>query len=117
MILLTGCNGSLGSQLATKLVSEGHAVKGYVRAGADLNMIPQEVKEKIEWCSGSLFDPYALGNALESVDQVIHTAAVVSFAPSRRKEMFRTNVEGTATLVNESLAAGVKQFIHISSIA
>ena len=117
MILLTGCNGSLGSQLATRLVSEGHAVKGYVRTGANLSMIPQKIKEQIEWCSGSLFDSYSLGKALEGVDQIIHTAAVVSFAPSRRKEMFRTNVEGTAVLVNEALVAGVKQFIHISSIA
>jgi dihydroflavonol-4-reductase len=117
MILLTGCNGSLGSQLATRLVSEGHTIKGYVRPGADLSMIPQEIKVQVEWCSGNLFDSYALGNALDGVDQVIHTAAVVSFAPSRIKEMFRTNVEGTAVLVNESLCAGVKQFIHISSIA
>jgi dihydroflavonol-4-reductase len=64
-----------------------------------------------------LFDSYALGNALEGIDKVIHTAAVVSFAPSRRKEMFRTNVEGTATLVNEALVSGVKQFVHVSSIA
>jgi dihydroflavonol-4-reductase len=117
MILLTGCNGSLGSQLVTKLINEGQAVKGYIRPGADLSMIPQEIKEQIEWCSGSLFDSYALGHALEGVDQIIHTAAVVSFAPSRRKEMFKTNVEGTASLVNEALVAGVKQFIHISSIA
>ncbi|MDB5258143.1 MAG: NAD-dependent epimerase/dehydratase family protein [Chitinophagaceae bacterium] len=117
MILITGCNGSLGSQLATSLIGEGHAVKGYIRPGADLSLIPQEIKEKIEWCSGSLFDSYALGNALEGIDRVIHTAAVVSFAPSRRKEMFRTNVEGTATLINEALVSGVKQFIHISSIA
>lgn len=117
MILITGCNGSLGSQLAGWLVNEGHAVKGYIRPGADLSMIPQATKEQIEWCSGSLFDSYALGNALEGVDQVIHTAAVVSFAPARRKEMFRTNVEGTAALVNEALVSGVKQFVHISSIA
>lgn len=117
MILITGCNGSLGSQLAASLINEGHVVKGYIRPGADLSLIPQEVKQQIEWCSGSLFDSYALGSALEGVEKVIHTAAVVSFAPSRRKEMFRTNVEGTATLVNEALVSGVKQFIHISSIA
>jgi len=117
MILITGCNGLLGSQLATSLIHDGHAVKGYIRPGADLGLIPQEIKEQIEWCSGSLFDSYALGHALEGIDKVIHAAAVVSFAPSRRKEMFRTNVEGTATLVNEAVVSGVKQFVHISSIA
>ncbi len=117
MILITGCNGSLGSQLATHLIEEGHKVKAYIRPGADLSLIAPVVKEQIEWCSGSLFDAYALGDALDGVEKVIHAAAVVSFAPSRRREMFRTNVEGTAALVNESLISGVKQFIHISSIA
>jgi len=117
MILLTGCNGSLGSQLATHLIQQGHKVKGYIRPGADLSLIAPAIKDQIEWCPGSLFDSYELGHALEGVDRVIHAAAIVSFAPSRRKEMFRTNVEGTAALVNESLISGVKQFIHISSIA
>jgi dihydroflavonol-4-reductase len=117
MILITGCNGSLGSQLAESLIKEGQQVKGYIRPGADLSLVSPAIQNKIKWCEGTLFDAYALGNALEDVEKVIHTAAVVSFAPSRRKEMFRTNVEGTAALVNESLASGVKQFIHISSIA
>ncbi|MDB5273696.1 MAG: NAD-dependent epimerase/dehydratase family protein [Chitinophagaceae bacterium] len=117
MILITGCNGSLGSQLATSLTAEGEKVRAYIRPGADLSLIPISIKDKIEWCEGSLFDSYALGNALEGVEKIVHTAAVVSFSPARRKEMFRTNVEGTATLVNEALVAGVKQFIHISSVA
>ena len=92
MILITGCNGSLGSQLATSLIAEGERVRAFIRPGADLSLIPISIKDKIEWCEGSLFDSYALGNALEGVEQIVHTAAVVSFSPARRKEMFRTNV-------------------------
>lgn len=117
MILLTGCNGALGSQMAQHLIQEGHKVRGYIRPDADLSLISLENQKQIEWYTGSLFDSYALGSALDGVDKVIHTAAVVSFAPSLRKAMFRTNVQGTATLVNESLISGVKQFVHVSSIA
>ncbi|HSZ71804.1 MAG TPA: NAD-dependent epimerase/dehydratase family protein [Cytophagaceae bacterium] len=117
MILITGCNGLLGSQLAANLVAEGHEVRAYVRPGADLSLLSSSLKKQINWSEGTLFDSYAIGRALEDVDQIIHAAAIVSFAPSRRNEMFKINVEGTACLVNEALVAGIKKFVHISSVA
>jgi nucleoside-diphosphate-sugar epimerase len=117
MILITGCNGALGSQMAASLVDQGHQVRAYVRQGADLSLVPLAIRNNIEWHEGNLFDSYAVGKALDGVDKVIHAAAVVSFSPSRSKEMYRTNVEGTANLINEALVAGLQQFIHISSIA
>ncbi len=118
MILVTGCNGLLGSVIAQSLVHHGYAVKGYVRESADLHLIPSEVQSKMTWAQGSLFDSYALAQALEGVDKIIHTAAVVSFSPARIKEMYAVNVQGTSNLVNEALGnKQVKAFIHISSIA
>lgn len=117
MILVTGCNGLLGSHIAHSLVENGHAVRGYVRKDSNLSLIHSSVRSKIDWVTGSLFDSYQLGKAMEGVDTIIHTAAVVSYSPSRIKEMYRTNVQGTANLVNEAAEAGVKEFIHVSSVA
>lgn len=117
MILLTGSTGALGSQLAHHLVSRGIKVRALIRPGADPRLIPESIRHRMEWSEGTLFDSYALNQALEGVDEIIHSAAVVSFAPARVKEMFRVNVEGTRTLVNEALEAGVKRFVHISSVA
>jgi dihydroflavonol-4-reductase len=118
MILITGCNGMLGSRIAQSLIERGLPVKGYVRESANLENLPEEIQSKICWVRGSLFDPNALSDALEGVHTVIHTAAVVSFSPARVSEMYHTNVQGTATLVNAALASkSVKKFVHISSIA
>jgi nucleoside-diphosphate-sugar epimerase len=59
----------------------------------------------------------ALETAMSGIDAVIHAAAKVSYQKNDRKEMFRTNIEGTANVVNLSIEAGIKKFIHVSSVA
>jgi nucleoside-diphosphate-sugar epimerase len=52
-----------------------------------------------------------------NTDAVIHTAAKVSFHEKDRSELFSTNVEGTANVVNAALEKNVRRFIHVSSVA
>jgi dihydroflavonol-4-reductase len=51
------------------------------------------------------------------MDAVIHAAAKVSFDAADRSEMFRTNIEGTANVVNLALEAGISKVLHVSSVA
>lgn len=52
---------------------------------------------------GDVLDVIALENAMNGVDTIIHSAAIVSFATKDRKEMYQVNVEGTANVVNIAL--------------
>ena len=45
------------------------------------------------------------------------TAAKVSFNPKEKKELFKTNVEGTANIVNACINSGIKKLLYISSVA
>jgi nucleoside-diphosphate-sugar epimerase len=54
---------------------------------------------------------------MEGIEQVYHCAAIVSFAPSRKRELFTINIEGTANVVNAALQAGIKKMVHVSSVA
>ena len=49
--------------------------------------------------------------------QVYHCAAAVSFHPAQVKNLYTTNVEGTANIVNTCLQCGVKKLLHVSSVA
>ena len=62
-------------------------------------------------------DVISLNEAMQDVDAVIHSAAVVSFDKRERKQMYNTNVDGTANVVNLSLENGIKKLVHISSIS
>lgn len=56
-------------------------------------------------------------DAMQGIDMVIHSAAVVSFSKSDRSKMYRVNVEGTKNVVNTALGSNVKRLVYISSVA
>jgi len=66
---------------------------------------------------GDILDVLSLEEAMEGIDTVIHSAAIVSFAKKERRHMYQVNVEGTANVVNMALQTGVRRLVHISSVA
>ena len=106
----------LGSYIVREFLQEGHAVRALRRPGSDMRLLA-DVAGKIEWVEGDLFDTNLLSEVIEPSGTVVHAAALVSFAPARRAEMFKTNVEGTANVVNVCLEKGVRRFCHVSSVA
>jgi nucleoside-diphosphate-sugar epimerase len=64
-----------------------------------------------------VLDVVSLENAMEGVDTVIHSAAIVSFTKKEQKQMYTVNVEGTANVVNIALERNVNRLVHISSVA
>lgn len=67
--------------------------------------------------NGDVLDVISLEEAMEGVDAVIHSAAIVSFEPDDKDEMLKTNIEGTANIVNIAIDKNIRRFIHISSVA
>lgn len=112
MILLTGGTGFLGQFMVKALRSRSEPVRMLVRDPGNIQPL-----EGVDLVEGDVLDVKSLELAFEGVDRVIHGAAVVSFWPRRREEMRRINVEGTANMVNAALEAGVRKFVHVSSIA
>lgn len=112
MILLTGGTGFLGRYIIDQLRREGRPLRLLVR-----NPDKFSAPEGVEVVQGDIMDVYSLEKALEGVEYVIHSAAVVSFWKKRRPELKAINVDGTANVVNTCLNAGVKKLIHISSVA
>ena len=79
--------------------------------------ISDTILNKVEWVEGDVLDIVSLEDAMEGIDTVIHSAAIVSFAKKDRKEMYKVNVDGTANVVNVALEKNVRRLIHISSVA
>jgi nucleoside-diphosphate-sugar epimerase len=69
----------------------------------------------VDVCRADIGDRPALGLALDGVDCVIHCAARTGpWGPAAEYE--RTNVRGLEMLVRAAMAAGVRRFVHVSSI-
>jgi dihydroflavonol-4-reductase len=115
-ILITGANGLLGSATAKKFVEAGFEVLALCRAESDLTAL-KDIATQITIIEGDILDIVSLEKAFDNVDFVVHSAAVVSYAPKDKNRMYKTNIEGTANVVNVCLMKGVKKLCHISSIA
>ena len=76
-----------------------------------------EIFKRIQWFEADLLDSVSLTDALEGVDEVYHCAALVSFKKSDNNALLKTNVEGTAMLVNLCIERNIKKFGYISSVA
>ena len=127
MILVTGGTGLVGSHLLYHLVQNEEKVRAIHRKTSDLNEVKKvfsyystEVEstfQKIEWFESDILDLPSLSEAFLGVTQVYHAAAYISFFPNKYSLLRRVNVEGTANIVNQSLAHGVKKLCYVSSIA
>ncbi len=117
MILITGGTGFLGAYIIKNLVEKGHAVRAIRRSAKLPFFIDESIWQKVEWVDGDVLDVVSLQEAMQGIDAVIHSAAVVSFTKESRKEMYAVNVDGTTNVVNLAIECGVRRLLHVSSVA
>lgn len=116
-IAVTGGTGLVGSYLLRLLVHLGHRnIWAMRRANSSMDLVA-EIEDKINWMEADLLDTNALYRFFEGVDYAFHCAALVSFDPRERENLFRVNVNGTAEVVNACIHHKVKRLIHCSSVA
>ena len=125
MILVTGGTGLVGAHLLLRLTEENRKVRAIYRNEKNIsktanffNLMNKEMLfSKIEWFKADINDIPALEEAFVNITEVYHCAAMVTFTSSENEKMQKVNIEGTANMVNLSLAFDVEKFCHISSIA
>jgi nucleoside-diphosphate-sugar epimerase len=108
--LVTGGSGYLGETIVKKLCARGDRVRV-------LDLVDNEDRPgDVEFVRGDIRDADAVQRALRGVDVVHHNVAQVPLAKDR-KQFWTVNVEGTRTLLEHALRAGVKKTIVVSSSA
>jgi len=112
--LVTGANGFVGKPLCAELLRRGHSVRAAVRTASS----PVGDAEVVE--VGAIDGETNWTDALRNVEAVIHLAARVHVikdaAADPLAEFLRVNMQGTANLVYQAAAAGVKRFVFVSTI-
>ena len=111
-VLVTGSSGQLGSFVCELLVKGGNA------AGLDIRPQPYNQLKGVSLL-GDITKPADVKEALAGVGAVIHCAAQVSVEKSLQDPLSdsTTNVLGTVNLLHESVQAGVRKFVYVSSAA
>ena len=129
MILVTGGTGLVGAHLLLKLLESGNKVRATHREKSNLEIVKKvflyyhpsekatDLYTRIEWIQADLDDIPQLTTAFTHISEVYHCAAMISFDSSNSKELRKTNITGTANMVNLAIAQKIEKFCYISSIA
>ena len=117
-ILVTGGAGFIGTNFVYHMVEKGHEVVVFDKltyAGGKDNLEP--LGDKVKLIVGDVCDQAAVKDAVSGMDWVIHFAAESHNTRSETDPdlFYRVNVEGTRVMIEESMAANVKKFLHIST--
>ena len=109
--LITGATGFIGGRLVRRLVDEGNQVRCLVRPSSDTSHLDEL---DVEIAVGNLTDARSLARAADGCRYVFHCGALVSDWATA-EEITRTNVAGTRNLLQASVDASVRRFIHFST--
>jgi nucleoside-diphosphate-sugar epimerase len=111
--LVTGATGFLGSNLARHLVDHGDAVRVLVRPTSDRRRLEGV---DLELAEGDVTDADSVMAALDGMDVVFHTAALVEFGPHDPGRMEAVNVDGTRHVIGGATDRDILA-VHVSSVA
>lgn len=127
MILVTGGTGLVGAHLLAHLAQTETRIRAIYRTTEKLEAVKnvfgyyfEDVMsyfDKIEWLKADVTDVPSLEKVFPDITHVYHIAALITFDPKLFEKLRKVNIEGTANMVNLSIAYGVKKFCFVSSIA
>lgn len=108
VLAMTGATGFVGGATMRQAIDAGWHVRALTRR-------PQPARDGVTWIAGALDRPDALTEMAAGSDVVMHIAGVVN-VPARAA-FEAGNAAATANVLAAARDAGVRRFVHVSSLA
>ncbi len=119
-VVVTGAGGFIGSHLVERLVKLGAKTRALVHYNSNGGwgwLDESVVKDDIEVIPGDIRDQDSIQRAIAGVDTVFHLAALIAIPYSYHAPLsyIRTNVEGTANVLQSAIRNDVSLVVHTST--
>jgi len=112
-VLVTGSTGFIGGQLCRALIAQGHIVRAFHRQTSSPRALDNL---EVEHALGDLTQPVSLEAAMQGIEVVFHAAARLGYSQDPARA-YAVTVEGTRSVLQAAMAAGVRRLVHTSSVA
>ena len=107
-LAITGATGFVGQHVLAAAAARGLPVRALTRS-------PRENDPNVHWVTGTLEDAVALDTLCDGAGALLHIAGAVN-VPSRAA-FAHANITGTKAVIDAATRAGIRRFIHVSSLA
>ncbi|MGA8616913.1 MAG: hopanoid-associated sugar epimerase [Candidatus Sulfotelmatobacter sp.] len=114
LAFVTGATGFLGFHVARALAEQGAGLRVLVRSTSNLKNLEGL---KAETATGDLRDPASLEKAMAGCETVFHVAADYRLWVRDPSEMYRSNVDGTRSILEAARKNGVRCVVYTSTVA
>jgi dihydroflavonol-4-reductase len=111
---VTGGTSSIGRVLIKDSARRGESLRVLVRKSS--NRAGLELPG-VEFVYGDVTDPQAVRAGMAGCERVTHMAAVVGSSTAPEAEWWRVNRDGTRTVFQAAVEAGVRSYVQVSSIS
>ncbi|MBB6111864.1 dihydroflavonol-4-reductase/farnesol dehydrogenase [Mucilaginibacter lappiensis] len=111
-VLVTGATGFIGRQLTLALANAGHEVKALCRNTDHPYLIKHP---NIEPVLGNILYKQSLARAMDSCEQVYHTAAMAKMWCRNTDDYHETNVTGTQNVLEVAKTCKVQKLVYTST--
>ena len=113
-VLITGAGGFIGSHLVDSQLEQGYEVR-VVDLHLDL-LQHQSTNPNLEAIQGNITDDKLVKKLVEGIDVVYHLASAHLDVSLPDEHYRRVNVSATLSLLDAAREAGVRRFVHCSSV-
>lgn len=116
---MTGGCGFIGSHIVDRLLLEGHnvtVIDNFI-TGRPENLEHQKGNPDLKIVEADITDERSITPYFKDIDWVFHLAAVADIVPSIQEpeKYFRSNVDGTFSVLEASRKCGIKRFVYSAS--
>jgi dTDP-glucose 4,6-dehydratase len=121
-VLITGADGFIGSHLTEIMVRRGYDVRAFVMYNSFdswgwLDDVPADIRDNLDVVAADIRDPFAVRDAMQDCDAVLHLAALIAIPFSYRapQAYVETNVSGTLNVLQAARDLGLSKVVHTST--
>ena len=111
--LVTGASGYVGRNLVRLLAKKGFKIRAFVRKTSNIHDLLNF--KNVEIFYGDITDISSVEEAVNGCDYIFHLAALV-YDWGKYEKFYKVNYLGTKNILEASLKANIKKFIHISTL-
>lgn len=113
LIAISGATGFLGTALVKHFLNKGYRVRAHAHTEDKAGQIDSRVEDIV---IGEISDDAMIAELVTGADFVIHTVSNFRYASGKAESYRRINVTGTKLIIDAAVGAGVKRFVHCSTI-